>query len=93
MIVTVARDDRDHALRHREGRAGKAEHLRGAAVLTWARTFSTTWYLRLEEAEPPTPVRQVVDVARRGLDEAVHLVDQLRHEGRTDAGDHDRQNR
>ena len=31
---------------------------------TCSRTFSTTWYLRLEEAEPPAAVRQVVDVAR-----------------------------
>ena len=45
--------------------------------------------LRLEEAEPPAPVGQVVDVVRQGLDEAIHLVDQPRQEGRADADDHD----
>ena len=64
MIVTVARSDRDHALRHRERRAGEAEHLRGAAVLDLRADLLDDVVLRLEEAEPPAAVRDVVDVAR-----------------------------
>ena len=34
---------------------------------TCSRTFSTTWYLRLEEAEPAAAVREVVHVVRQRL--------------------------
>ena len=45
--------------------------------------------LPFEEPEPAAPVCQVVHVIRKGLHEAVHLVDELRHEARADADDHD----
>ncbi len=44
--------------------------------------------LRLEEAEPPATLREIVDVPRQGLDEAVDLVDQLRDKRRPDARQH-----
>src|SRR6478672_6518748 len=44
--------------------------------------------LALEEPEPAAAVRQVPHVIGGRLDEAVHLVDQLRDEGRSDRDDH-----
>ena len=83
------RDDRDDALGDRERRAGKPEHLLRAAVLHLLLDLLDDVVLALEEAEPSAPVRQVVDVVRERLDEAVDLVDQLRDERRADRGDHD----
>ena len=43
--------------------------------------------LALEEAEPARAAREVLDVARQRVDEVVDLVDQDRHEGRSERGD------
>ena len=45
--------------------------------------------LRLEEAEPTAPVGEVLDVARRSLDEAVGLVHELRDERESDPDEDD----
>ena len=80
MIVTVATTIVITLFVTRERRAGEAEHLRGAAVLDLLAHLLDDVVLRLEEAEPPAAVRQVVDVVRQRLHEPVHLVDQLRQE-------------
>ena len=67
-----------------ERRAGKAEELLRAAVLHLLADLLDDVVLALEEPEPAAAVRQVVHVVRQRLDEAVHLVDQLRDERRAD---------
>ena len=57
-----------------------AEHLRRAARVDRLLDLLVEVVLRLEEAEPPAAVRDVVDVVRELVDEVVHLVDEGRHE-------------
>ena len=47
---------------------------------TASRTFSTMWYFVSRKPSRPRPFVRSCDVARARLDEAVHLVDERRHE-------------
>ena len=67
-----------------------AEQLLRAAVVDLLAHLLDDVVLRLEEAEPPLALRQVVDVAGTRVDELVHVVDERRDEERADAGDDER---
>ena len=87
------RDDGDHrvedALRHGESGARKAEHPSDAALLDrFSRPFDDL-IVALEEAEPASTAREIVDVARHSIGEIVDLAHERRHERRGDPGDHE----
>ena len=64
--------------------------LLGTAVLELVANALGDVVLRLEEPEPPAPMRDVVDVAGQRLREAVHLVDERREEERAERGQPER---
>jgi hypothetical protein len=80
-------DDRDDAPGHRDGYARKAKHLRRATLLDGRLDPFLDVVLRLEEAEPATPVSHVVHIVGELLDEVVDLVDECRHEEEADPDD------
>ena len=91
------RDHRgDDALRHRHRRAGESEQLRSTTVRDRVLHALGDLVLALEEAEAAAPRGQVLDVARDGVDEVVHLRDERwnercskRHDREDRADEHD----
>ena len=69
--------------------AGEPEHPRRPSLLNLLAHLLDDLVLALEEPKASASVRQVVNVVRERLNEAVHLVDELRNERRTDREDHD----
>ena len=81
-------DDRgDDPLRDRDRGAGEAEHLRRSTGFDRVPDPLRDVVLRLEEAEAPAAMRDVVDVAGERVGEAVHLADERRDEERRQGRD------
>src|SRR5205814_7129123 len=80
-------DDRDHALRDRERRARKAEHLRRAALMDRVPDLLRQVVFGLEEAKSALAVADVVDVVGDLAYELAYLVNDRRHEQRSDRGE------
>ena len=87
--MSVATTRRDDALRHRERRAGDPEQLRRTTVRDRLPHALGDVVLALEETEATSPGGQVLDVARHGVDEVVHLRDDGRNDRRANRNDCD----
>src|SRR4029078_8883531 len=71
-----ADDEVEDALRDRDRGAREPEELPRAAVLDVLLELLDRVVLRLEEAEPPPSLHQVVDITGNGVDEVVDVVDE-----------------
>ncbi len=82
-----ADDDGDDAARDTDGRARIADDPAGAALRDRLPHALDDVVVRLEEADRPAALRQVLDVVGHGIREVADLVDEDRHEGGADRGE------